>query len=82
MDNNMRADFFGPAGDTRWNQRRLIAMHLAFATTNWTFVTAKVSTIYSLFFARSLLFTLLGNRVTTWRRLVHSTISTSMQSEL
>jgi CDP-paratose 2-epimerase len=23
IDNNMRADFFGPAGDTRWNQRRL-----------------------------------------------------------
>src|SRR5580700_8144272 len=23
VDNNMRADFFGPAGDTRWNQRRL-----------------------------------------------------------
>jgi CDP-paratose 2-epimerase len=23
-DNNMRADFFGPAGDTRWNQQRLI----------------------------------------------------------
>lgn len=22
-DNNMRADFFGPQGDTRWNQRRL-----------------------------------------------------------
>jgi CDP-paratose 2-epimerase len=22
-DNNMRADFFGPSGDTRWNQRRL-----------------------------------------------------------
>src|SRR5947199_9331733 len=22
-DNNMRADFFGPAGDTRWNQHRL-----------------------------------------------------------
>jgi CDP-paratose 2-epimerase len=22
-DNNMRADFFGPLGDTRWNQRRL-----------------------------------------------------------
>lgn len=22
-DNNMRADFFGPGGDTRWNQRRL-----------------------------------------------------------
>jgi CDP-paratose 2-epimerase len=23
VDNNMRADFFGPPGDTRWNQRRL-----------------------------------------------------------
>jgi CDP-paratose 2-epimerase len=23
VDNNMRADFFGAAGDTRWNQRRL-----------------------------------------------------------
>ena len=23
IDNNMRAQFFGPAGDTRWNQRRL-----------------------------------------------------------
>jgi len=23
MDNNMRADFFGPMGDTRWNQKRL-----------------------------------------------------------
>jgi CDP-paratose 2-epimerase len=27
IDNNMRADFFGPAGDTRWNQQRLIEMH-------------------------------------------------------
>jgi len=23
VDNNMRADFFGPPGDTRWNQKRL-----------------------------------------------------------
>ena len=23
VDNNMRADFFGPGGDTRWNTRRL-----------------------------------------------------------
>lgn len=23
LDNNMRADFFGPQGDTRWNQKRL-----------------------------------------------------------
>jgi len=25
IDNNMRADFFGPQGDTRWNQSRLLA---------------------------------------------------------
>lgn len=23
VDNNQRADFFGPGGDTRWNQHRL-----------------------------------------------------------
>lgn len=27
VDNNQRADFFGPGGDTRWNQRRLQALH-------------------------------------------------------
>jgi len=27
VDNNMRADFFGPAGDTRWNQHRLEALY-------------------------------------------------------
>jgi CDP-paratose 2-epimerase len=26
-DNNMRADFFGPSADTRWNQRRLLELH-------------------------------------------------------
>lgn len=25
VDNNMRADFFGPGGDTRWNQQRLLS---------------------------------------------------------
>ncbi len=30
VDNNMRADFFGTAGDTRWNQKRLLATHEAF----------------------------------------------------
>lgn len=30
VDNNMRADFFGPGGDTRWNQRRLLAAHSNF----------------------------------------------------
>ena len=30
IDNNMRADFFGPAGDTRWNQKRLLATHRNF----------------------------------------------------
>jgi len=24
IDNNMRVDFFGPEGDTRWNQERLL----------------------------------------------------------
>src|SRR5580658_5763782 len=30
VDNNMRADFFGAGGDTRWNQRRLLATHKNF----------------------------------------------------
>ena len=30
VDNNMRADFFGPEGDTRWNQRRLQGLHARF----------------------------------------------------
>jgi len=30
VDNNMRADFFGPGGDTRWNQRRLQDAHKQF----------------------------------------------------
>jgi CDP-paratose 2-epimerase len=30
IDNNMRADFFGPGGDTRWNQRRLQELHPGF----------------------------------------------------
>ena len=30
LDNNMRADFFGPEGDTRWNQRRLQDLHKAY----------------------------------------------------
>lgn len=27
IDNNMRADFFGPKGDTRWNQKRLLTLY-------------------------------------------------------
>jgi CDP-paratose 2-epimerase len=30
VDNNMRADFFGAGGDTRWNQHRLLAAHKNF----------------------------------------------------
>jgi len=30
IDNNMRANFFGPQGDTRWNQRRLMTAHASF----------------------------------------------------
>src|SRR5688500_17520670 len=31
LDNNMRADFFGPQGDTRWNQKRLLQECPAFS---------------------------------------------------
>ncbi|MGI2901904.1 NAD-dependent epimerase/dehydratase family protein [Tolypothrix sp. VBCCA 56010] len=30
IDNNQRADFFGPGGDTRWNQKRLLETHQNF----------------------------------------------------
>jgi CDP-paratose 2-epimerase len=30
VDNNMRADFFGSSGDTRWNQTRLLETHTQF----------------------------------------------------
>jgi CDP-paratose 2-epimerase len=30
VDNNMRADFFGPEGDTRWNQARLTSLYPLF----------------------------------------------------
>ena len=30
IDNDMRADFFGPEGDTRWNQRRLLETYKSF----------------------------------------------------
>jgi len=30
VDNNQRADFFGPQGDTRWNQKRLVETFPAF----------------------------------------------------
>jgi CDP-paratose 2-epimerase len=30
IDNNMRADFFGPQGDTRWNQARLLHLYSTF----------------------------------------------------
>jgi CDP-paratose 2-epimerase len=31
IDNNTRADFFGSAGDTRWNQKRLLSTYPAFS---------------------------------------------------
>ena len=31
VDNNQRAKFFGPAGDTRWNQQRLAETFPSFA---------------------------------------------------
>jgi CDP-paratose 2-epimerase len=34
IDNNMRAEFFGPAGDTSWNRRRLCASYPNFTHRN------------------------------------------------
>lgn len=34
VDNNMRADFFGPQGDTSWNQKRLEAKYTNFKAYN------------------------------------------------
>jgi CDP-paratose 2-epimerase len=34
IDNNMRADFFGPQGDTRWNTRRLESRYRSFRNHN------------------------------------------------
>jgi len=34
LDNNMRADFFGPAGDTTWNQNRLQKMYNNYSPNN------------------------------------------------
>mgnify|MGYP000028208764 FL=1 len=34
LDNNMRADFFGPAGDTIWNQNRLQKMYNNYSPNN------------------------------------------------
>jgi CDP-paratose 2-epimerase len=33
VDNNMRADFFGPNGDTRWNQKKLLTKYPNFEHT-------------------------------------------------
>src|SRR5215468_10407064 len=33
FDNNMRADFFGPPGDTRWNRKRLVETFPTFTHT-------------------------------------------------
>ena len=41
VDNNMRADFFGPGGDTRWNQRRLGRTPRSSTITNSTSATAS-----------------------------------------
>ena len=42
VDNNMRADFFGAQGDTRWNQQRLNEAHKSLPITNSISETAAV----------------------------------------
>ena len=46
VDNNMRAVFFGPEGDTRWNQRRSSARPADISTSNWISATAARSWTY------------------------------------
>jgi len=46
LNNNQRAVFFGPQGDTRWNQRRLQeqlgnSWGTAISTLSWTFAIAR-----------------------------------------
>ena len=41
VDNNMRANFFGPEGDTRWNQQRLLVNVPDSLTMNMTCATAQ-----------------------------------------
>ena len=42
VDNNQRAVFFGPSGDTRWNQQRLESrLHEFPCITSWTCAIAK-----------------------------------------
>ena len=41
VDNNMRASFFGPGGDTTWNRQRLEASPSATRTTTSTSATAR-----------------------------------------
>jgi CDP-paratose 2-epimerase len=38
VDNNMRADFFGASGDTRWNQQRLARQFSHSHIMSWTSV--------------------------------------------
>jgi nucleoside-diphosphate-sugar epimerase len=40
-DNNMRADFFGPEGDTTWNLRRLMQTTRTFMLMTSTCATAR-----------------------------------------
>jgi CDP-paratose 2-epimerase len=41
IDNNQRSVFFGPEGDSRWNQRRLERMIKGLSIMSWIFVTAR-----------------------------------------
>jgi nucleoside-diphosphate-sugar epimerase len=77
VDNNMRADFFGPQGDTRWNLQRLQAAHPTFVhheldVRNRDGVLATVRES-----GRRPSSTPPRSPATTWPRVVRSTTSTS-----
>ena len=77
VDNNMRADFFGPAGDTRWNQRRLESACRRF-THHEVDLRDRAAVLKLMEDLRpTLSFTRRPSRATTWRRRGRLTISTS-----
>ena len=73
VDNNMRADFFGPKGDTRWNREQLESQVQRSGIKSWIFAIVKAST--SVAHGRfEMVIHAARNRATTWPHNARSTI--------
>ena len=77
VDNNMRADFFGPQGDTRWNQRELLRQCEGFTHHELDIRHRDASLSWRSRSGPTRSFTRPRSRVTTWPPSVRSTISMS-----